>query len=94
MLITVQLNKHSSQEVRVKVYTVDGTAGHPKDYSVRRTWAVFAPGQTQAQVEVKINADKNPEPNETFFVDLRKDDGCNIGANPAMVTIIDDDGGV
>lgn len=76
--------------------TRDGAAKSPGDYIHVEGTLVFAPGETQKQVDVKIIDDTAYENDEDFFVDLSdpysKDKTARLGAETtATVTIIDDD---
>jgi hypothetical protein len=57
----------------LKVKTIDGSAEHGTDYQkLDPTVVPFAPGQTQAKVEVMTFADTNPsEPDEVFYLKLK-----------------------
>ena len=51
----------------------------------------FAPGQTQAAIDVPINEDQADEPDEAFTVRLLNPGNATIGDAQAVGTILDDD---
>jgi len=69
------------------------TTTSPGDYFSASGELVFPPGTTSLPVNVTVNGDVTPEPNETFFVNLSASINAVIGDNQGVGTIINDDGG-
>ena len=63
------------------------------DYLPTSGQLVFPPGTTSLPVDVTVNGDVAPEPNETFFVNLSAPINGVIGDSQGMGTIVNDDGG-
>jgi hypothetical protein len=79
-------------------YTVrDGSAKKDVDYLVYNGSVFFAPDQTTAELYTTMIPDRNPEGDETFFIDLGTPSPSGsilMGKTTGMCTIIDDDGPV
>lgn len=67
---TVTLSAASTQTVTVAFATADGTAVQGKDYTATSGTLTFAPGQTQATVNVTVLYDPTLTQNGTFYVVL------------------------
>ena len=90
---TVSLSAPSGKEVRVNWSTAPGTAATPEDFEGASNTLVFAPGQTTAEVVVKVKGDQTPEADETLFVNLAQaNDTATIGDGQGVGTIKNDDG--
>ncbi|HEX3145316.1 MAG TPA: Calx-beta domain-containing protein, partial [Pyrinomonadaceae bacterium] len=75
--------------------TSNGTANAGSDYSGAAGTLSFAPGQTQANVDISIIDDSNSESDETFFVTLSRPTGnASLGGTSSSTIVIhDNDGG-
>ncbi len=88
-LITVSLDKASTQAVSVNYATGNITAIAGTDYTATTGTLTFAAGQTSLTIAVPIvNNDLN-EANETFQVTLSAPTNATIADNKAIVTIAD-----
>ena len=64
-----------------------------EDYTPVSTIVEFQPGETQQQISVRINNDKQIERNETFQIYLIAGAGVNLSPFPRTdITIENDDG--
>jgi hypothetical protein len=83
----VKLSAPSDQFVSVSGVLHDGTAVLRKDYLSENddAYAYFEPGQTTAQILVKLIDDKVKEPTETFTVEIQQVDGAFLNL-PRTVT--------
>ena len=93
MKFLVTLSAPVNGKVRVNVTTQDGTAIAGSDYVAASGTLTFKPGLTQKLLKVIIIGDRQPEPNETFTVQLSNPVNAVIGDGTATGTIIDNDGG-
>ena len=90
---TITLSAASGQTVTVDYATANGTATAPADYtSVATTTVTFAPGTTTQTVNILIQGDTFPEPNETFTVNLSNATNATISDAQGVGTILNDDG--
>jgi hypothetical protein len=89
----VNLSAASGQTVTVHYQTADGTATVANnDYvAIPDTVLTFNPGVSTMQVNVTVNGDVTPEPNETFFVNLSTAVNATISDNQGQGTITNDD---
>mmetsp|Transcript_12800 Transcript_12800/g.40453 ORF Transcript_12800/g.40453 Transcript_12800/m.40453 type:complete len:759 (+) Transcript_12800:158-2434(+) len=79
--------------------TMDGTAVAGKDYEPQTGTLVFQPGETTKEIKIPIIDDDEPEPDQTFCVQLHNPSGSSGaggevhlgGHSVAQVVIIDDD---
>lgn len=91
-MFTVTLSRESSQPVSVNVYTQNGSASSPSDYTaLPSTTIVFEPGQTERQVYVDVKGDTTKEANETFNVKLSAPVNATIADATGIGTILNDD---
>ncbi len=100
MVFTINLPNPSSFELNFAVWTVDGTATSPADYSgipaTDPQIITFAPGQISQTVSIDVLGDVLVEGNEAFslFVDFAGDDAPSGNGGPlasASGAITDDD---
>ena len=70
----------------------DGLIPRQGDYVSAGGELVFADGETDKAVDVKISGDYDPEPDETFFVNLTGAQGATIADGQGIGTIQNDDG--
>ncbi len=92
---TITLSAASGQTVTVNFATANGTATTANnDYVALApgSIATFAPGVTTQTVDVLVVGDNNPEPNETFFVNLSGASNASIADSQGQGTINNDDG--
>ena len=87
-----------AQKLSVDYATRDGTATAGQDYLPIHGTLVLYPNENQAVIAVEIIGDTNPEPDETFYLDLRNPVGGSFGDGvikiSAMRTVVNDDGGL
>ncbi|MBS1947500.1 MAG: family 16 glycosylhydrolase [Bacteroidetes bacterium] len=87
----VDLSMASSGQASVGYTTTDGTAKSPKDYLAQSGTLVFAPGQTEMYIDVKITGDSLRQPNQFFYVQLSNPKNCIINTQKATGEIINED---
>src|SRR5207253_2628112 len=75
----------------VEYATADGTAIAPSDYQSASGTVKFLPGVTSQTVTVEVNGDTDPEPDESFFVNLTSPSNLTIGGGQGAGTILNDD---
>ncbi|WP_346799118.1 Calx-beta domain-containing protein [Halomonas sp. Bachu 37] len=84
------------QWLSVDYATRDGTATAGEDYLAVADTLILYPGETQAAIAVEVIGDNEPEPDETFFLDVSNPIGGDFSAGVAKLTgirtIVDDDG--
>jgi probable HAF family extracellular repeat protein len=90
-VFTVNLSAASTQPVSVTFATANGSATAGSDYQVNSGTVSVAPGETSKTVTVLVNGDRLPEPNETFFVNLRNATNATIADSQGVGTIVDDE---
>jgi Ca2+-binding RTX toxin-like protein len=88
-LITVSLNKASSQAISVNYATSNGTAIAGTDYTATTGTLTFAAGQTSRTIAVPILNDNLNEVNETFKINLTTPTNATISDNQATITLTD-----
>ncbi len=66
----VSLRPAASITVSVPFYTMNGTANRGGDYQETNGVLLFAPGETNKTISIKVFGDTLPEPDETFSVHL------------------------
>ena len=81
-VFTVTLSRASGFSTRVSYQTADGTANAGSDYTARSGQIVFAPGVTTMTVSIAVSGDTNPEPTETFLVNLHSPINLTIAGCP------------
>ena len=85
-----------NQALSVNYSTRDGTARAGSDYIASSGTLKLYAGENQAVIPVEIIADNEPEPSETFFLDVFDAVGGSLGEGvvrlTAARTILDDDG--
>jgi hypothetical protein len=91
MHFNVRLSGASSTPVTVAYHTVDRTALAGSDYTPVSGVLSFAPGQTSATVSVPIVTDSNPEPLESFALQLSNATNAFIYQSQGIGSIVDDD---
>ncbi len=90
--ITVTLSAASGLTVTVNYATSDGTATAGSDYTAASGTLTLAPGVTSQTFAVPITSDTLDENDETVFLTLSGATNATIGgANPATLTLLDDD---
>ncbi len=91
---TVSLFPASGQTVTVNYATADGTATTADgDYVAASGTLTFAPGVTTQPVNVTVNGDVKPEPNENLVVNLSASVNAPISIPQGTGWIDDDDAG-
>jgi arylsulfatase A-like enzyme len=87
----VSLSVPSTHTVTVDYATADGTATAPDDYTAVADTITFAPGETQATVDVPVIGDTVLETDETFTLGLSNPTNGTLATATATGTILDDD---
>mgnify|MGYP000014429772 FL=1 len=90
----IHLNNKSGDAGKVRVQTIDQEAKAGTDYEGVDEILEFKQGETQNQINVKINDDDNWEPDRDFFVqllDANTNEELTGKDTRTRVTIIDDD---
>jgi hypothetical protein len=87
----VSLSAPSGRPVSVRYTSLDGTAVAPVDYAAVGSVLHFLPGSTRQTVDVLVNGDDTPEPNETFFVDLSQPVNATFSEPRGTGTIVGDE---
>jgi hypothetical protein len=96
---TVSLNKKSSKTVTVDYATSSGTAEgalpageqQPPDFVSEQGTVTFEPGQKSKTISIDVLAFDDPEPDETFFVNLSNPRKAKIKDGQGVGTIVNDD---
>ena len=88
-VIIVSLDSASDAPVTVDFTTVDGTAVAPSDYETTSGTLTFAPGETQATIDVPIVEDDIPEGDENFSIVFSNPSNSSISTNTVVITISD-----
>ena len=91
VVFTVSLSEPSNREVAVSYATAPGTAAAGFDYQAVSGRLVFAPGETEAAIEVPLDDDLLDELDETFRLVLTDASGAALGDGEGTATILDDD---
>lgn len=91
LVLLVSLSEATNQEVKVAYTTVNGSAVAPGDYLEQSGTLTFAAGVVSRPLTVKIVGDTQPEPTESFSVELSNPTGATLGDASAAVTIVSDD---
>jgi uncharacterized repeat protein (TIGR01451 family) len=91
--VVVSLSRPAVVPVEVRVSTNAGTATSNVDYGALNNQLVdvFAPGESQKTVSLKIKGDTLPEANETLTLVVVSTSGAVLGNGTATITILDDD---
>ena len=85
---TVTRSGDSSRSVTFAYETVDGSAQANADYApISLRTALLGPGVTQRVISVPILEDSLPENDETFFLQLSRPVGANLGDDLGQATI-------
>ncbi len=88
---TVSLSHPSAVPVQVIWGTADGTAQAGPDYRKGDEKLTIPALATSGQVTVQIKGDTQVEPNETFFVRLKKPANASLADSEGVCTILNDD---
>ena len=88
---TLTLSGPSVEAIAVRAITAPGTATAATDYNSINSVVLFQPGIVTRTLDVQIIGDTNPEPNETFLVNLSEPFGTTIADGQGVGTIVEDD---
>jgi hypothetical protein len=88
---TVRLSNSYDVPVTVGYATANGTATADGDYRATSGTLTFAPGESSKTITVVVNGDRQPEPNETFVVNLSTPTNATIADGQGVGTILDDE---
>ena len=92
-ILTVTLSHITTQVVKVKYTTIDGTAvsiKKEKDYKSDNASVTISPGALNSTLSIPIYNDGRIENTEYFYVNLTKPTNCILGDVTGMVTILDE----
>jgi len=93
----VELHEPGLDPLSVRYRTAQFLAGNPatpsEDYTETTGTVTFAPGTTEAQVEVPIRPDNVDEYDEAFVLQFHDPDGVEMSNAEALALILDDDPG-
>lgn len=87
----VTLSMVSTQQVSFAYLAANGKAKRGEDFVATAGTLIFAPGVTNATINVPIIGDLIDEPNEGFSVVIFAPTNAYIGRSQAYTTILDDD---
>jgi probable HAF family extracellular repeat protein len=90
-VFNVNLSAAADEEVTVNFATANGTAIAGADYVAGSGTLTFAPGDTNATVEVEVIGDTVAESNESFQVSLSMASGAVLSDGQGLGTILDDE---
>ncbi|MBT9315774.1 Calx-beta domain-containing protein [Leptothoe spongobia] len=88
---TVRLSDIYDETVTVEYETEDGSALSDSDYTPASGTLSFAPGETEQTITVDVTGDEDPEPDETFSVNLNNASDGVITTAQTTGTIRNDD---
>jgi Ca2+-binding RTX toxin-like protein len=88
-LVTVSLDRISSQSISVNYATSNATAIAGTDYTTTSGTLTFNPSQTSLTIAVPILNDNVNELNETFDITLSAPTNATIADNQATITVTD-----
>jgi uncharacterized repeat protein (TIGR01451 family)/CSLREA domain-containing protein len=91
MTFIVTVSAISSSTVTVNYATADQTATAGSDYVATSGTVTFTPGQTTKGVNITVNGDTTPEPDETLLVNLTNPTNATILRGQGVGTIRNDD---
>jgi hypothetical protein len=87
----VTLSAVSTQTVSVGYATADATATAGSDYQAATGTLTFDPGETEKEIEIRVNGDTIVEPDETLTIAMSAPVNSTVGAGTATGTIVNDD---
>jgi VCBS repeat-containing protein len=90
-VFTVTLASESGKAESVRYSTSNGTAAAGSDYTAVSGEIPFAAGVTVQRVVVPVAADREPEGDETFFLNLVQASDSPLAKAQAVATIVNDD---
>jgi hypothetical protein len=89
--ITVTLSTASGKTITVP-FSLSGSATEDDDYSVPSHTLTFQPGDTSHTISIDVNADLDPEPDETVIIHLGTPSNATLGNQTQhTLTILDND---
>ncbi len=88
---SVTLSESSLEAVQVAWATSDDTATSGQDYLAASGTLLFAPGETQQNINVTIFGDTVDEPDEQFSVELLEAAAAEIARRRGIISILDND---
>src|SRR6185436_16174389 len=88
---TLTLSAPSVENIAVRATTAPGTATPFSDYNNLNQNIFITAGTVTRTFNVTILGDANPEPDETFFVNLSQVANATLADAQGLGTIIDDD---
>jgi cyclophilin family peptidyl-prolyl cis-trans isomerase len=92
--VYVQLNVSASWTVQIRYITEGGAATPDQDYQLTSGTLTLNPGETGRTIRVPIYSDRDVEENEAIRVRILESTGGAVIDDEAILTILDDDGGV
>lgn len=88
---TASLSNPSYQTITVGYATTGNTATAGSDFVAASGTVTITPGLTSQPVNITINGDTTPEPDETYFVNLSSPTNATISDSQGIGTITNDD---
>ena len=93
LFIRLNLDTPSSDLVTARISSMDDTALEGEDYvSIVNVPIIFEPGDLVVEYRMDIKGDNEPEPDETFTVEIVEVEGAEISKGTATITLINDEG--
>jgi sugar lactone lactonase YvrE len=89
--VPVTLTNASVDQISINYTTENGSATAGTDYVAKSGVLTFAPGTTQASVDITVNSDTVAEPDETFLIKFSNPVNAFNGTSSLQVTIANDD---
>ena len=89
--LRVELSQPTELLVSVRYKTIAGTASAGSDYIASEGIIFFDPGSTKGRLQIELENDELPEPDERFTVQLPSATNAIIARSIGEVTILDDD---
>jgi subtilisin-like proprotein convertase family protein len=91
-VFTVSLPEALPNDVTVQYATADGTGVAGTDYTSVAGTLLIPAGRTSGTVTVPLLSDPNPDPNETFTLNLSAPQGTTIARAQGTATLVDSKG--
>lgn len=91
LTFSLTLTPASTQIVKVRYATEDGSAQQPDDYAAKAGRVTFSPGQTVSSVTVSVNGDTATEGDEWFYVNLSAGINALLTRSQAVGLVVNDE---
>jgi hypothetical protein len=90
-IFTMSITKASGMEAMARLFSLDGTANAPDDYTPINVDVSIPAGSQTSTINVPINDDEIYESDETFTINISNPTNATIGDGQATITIQDND---